>query len=192
MNVLPQLKSGIKVEVRNGLSSKILDHNWAGIGELTVKDRIGGRGIRVKDLIAEGNRQWNEEALKLFIGEADCKRILKINSVDPESQDKFLWTFDTKGRFSVMIIEKSHALAKPECSRAVKMNKRARLRCWRIRAKGKIKHFIWKCFSGILPVSCNVVKGGVQVDVRSWGCGDEKETAKSHQVYDSPCSSSDL
>ncbi|CAA0817765.1 subtilase family protein, partial [Striga hermonthica] len=42
--------------------------------------------------------------------------------------------------------------------------------------KGKIKHFMWKCYSGILPVSCNLKSKGIQLDEICKTCGEAPET----------------
>ncbi|GER41114.1 ribonuclease H-like superfamily protein [Striga asiatica] len=81
--------------------------------------------------------------------------------------------FDTKGKFNVaasyakLIAEKAHTLDRSENNSAVKENKVARVRCWHLTFKTKIRHFIWRCVSGVLSVSCNVVKRGVRIE--SWG-----------------------
>ncbi|GER51845.1 RNA-directed DNA polymerase (reversetranscriptase)-related family protein [Striga asiatica] len=52
-----------------------------------------------------------------------------------------------------------------EGSTTADRTRRIKLRSWKLRIQCKLKHFVWKCFNGILPVNVTVKKRGIIVDV---------------------------
>ncbi|GER27435.1 ribonuclease H-like superfamily protein [Striga asiatica] len=87
---------------------------------------------------------------------ASCRRSLELRPI---------WQLSKNGEFSVL---KSYSFLM--ASKVLKTNSAEE------RNSGKhnkeIKHFQWKCFSGVLPVSMN----GIEIDVICKNCGETKES----------------
>ncbi|GER28724.1 RNA-directed DNA polymerase (reversetranscriptase)-related family protein [Striga asiatica] len=122
-------------------------------------------------------RAWNRELIQNLFTEASCKAILEIKGLDPAARDKWVWTSDVKA-YAVAVKKKILSLDMPGCSSNINADKKARMRCWNLRVKGKIQHFIWRCFTDCLPVSANLRIRGMQLDNVCQCCGESVETVE--------------
>ncbi|CAA0828925.1 Ribonuclease H-like superfamily protein [Striga hermonthica] len=184
-SVIPVLKDHLNILIRNGADVKISDHKWVpGIigGKPSLRVQIDGQMFLVQDLILAGGCGWDENLVKALFLEEDADRILQINSLDPRLADQWNCSFVDKGKFSVKRTYKFLAAGLvssaegAECSLMAGNNKKARLRCWNLKIMGKVKHFIWTCFSNILPVNVNLSSRGLDIDIICKVCGEAEET----------------
>ncbi|KAK6125771.1 hypothetical protein DH2020_040487 [Rehmannia glutinosa] len=84
--------------------------------------------------------------------------------------------FSVKSPYFHLVIEKVKKLDIAESSGNAKLMQLVRKRSWGLKIKNKIKHFIWKCYSGILPSNNNVMKKGVKIDDICKSYGEAVET----------------
>ncbi|GER49483.1 RNA-directed DNA polymerase (reversetranscriptase)-related family protein [Striga asiatica] len=179
-------REGFRREVKDGLNTKILSYPWVkglNAGKPVLKTEVNSLPcVWVNELMTGDGRAWNRELIQNLFTEASCKAILEIKGLDPAARDKWVWTSDVKGMFSVSsayavaVKKKILSLDMPGCSSNINADKKARMRCWNLRVKGKIKHFIWRCFTDCLPVSANLRIRGMQLDNVCQCCGESVET----------------
>ncbi|CAA0811526.1 Unknown protein [Striga hermonthica] len=94
----------MRVEVRDGRSTRIWDKHW-------VPDFIGKdvellpgieRGLEwVKDLMTEDGRGWDEHKVRSTFTPVFCNEVLSIKSNAPNREDRWIWSLHSKGIFSV-------------------------------------------------------------------------------------------
>ncbi|GER31074.1 RNA-directed DNA polymerase-like protein [Striga asiatica] len=183
--LLPVLKIQVNIIIRNGANTSISECFWVlGLNGSAPKltANINGSTFWVKDLLIAGGVQWDPILIRAIFSEVDASLIMQIKSLNPRKADQWNCSFLGKGKFSVKkayswLLDTEPGLRnEAECSRLASGNKRARQRCWSLKVMGKVKHFIWKCFTNILPVSTNLEKRGMEVDTVCRICGEGKET----------------
>ncbi|KAK6131980.1 hypothetical protein DH2020_034287 [Rehmannia glutinosa] len=157
------LKKGLRYEIGDGRTIKIWEDPWipTALNFKPLKQAwVEESPHRVADLLTCEGRVWNLELIQNIFLDDDCNKILMIKGMSKEKRDKWFWQFDSKGLYSVkstynhLVLDKVRRLEGGESSWSYGNKKTIRDRSWKLQIKGKIKHFIWKCFSGILPTNC--------------------------------------
>ncbi|GER41013.1 retrotransposon protein [Striga asiatica] len=119
---------GFMMQVRNGRKIKVWEHPW--VPNLPNKKPLSKQPNApnvtwVSELIAADGVSWNEDLLKSCFSKSECDAILQIKTLSTHLQDRAI------------------------CSHAAAL-KRMRIRSWKLRIKGKIKHFI----GSAIMISC--------------------------------------
>ncbi|CAA0841453.1 Unknown protein [Striga hermonthica] len=136
----------------------------------------------VWELLEDGGRKWNTQLLKTLFNENDCACILKINTLDPGKKDRWVWIkgdnqeFTVAKAYSKMVNDKFNNLDIAEGSKGAGTLRKIRTRSWKLNIKGKLKHFLWKCYSDVLPTKTKLRKKGLLVDCICQTCGEDLET----------------
>ncbi|CAA0813898.1 Unknown protein [Striga hermonthica] len=141
-------------EIKDGLTTKVLSDPWVpslsnGI-PLVAADAQISESLKVADLLEDGGRSWDANVIRRIFTPHSAEAILKIKSMDPAKRDRWNWSGDPKGLFSISsayakaMVKKVLGLDSPQSSNAGSKDKEARLRCWKLRVKVKLRHFLWK------------------------------------------------
>ncbi|GER31071.1 late embryogenesis abundant protein [Striga asiatica] len=72
------LQQGLKVEIRNGRSTKLKDWNWVVNGPTKIKQGAVGTDVWVADLMANGGRNWDERLVRGFFQFLFCVVMLYL------------------------------------------------------------------------------------------------------------------
>ncbi|GER51099.1 ribonuclease H-like superfamily protein [Striga asiatica] len=159
--VKDKYKHCFKIQIGDGLTTRIWQDPW--ISSSTS-------GYPQRDVSNNSEAQW-------IFNETDSAKILEIKSLNPDVKDKWVWMNDAKKDFSVaktystLVEDKFRKLNVAESSRSARMLRKTRSRTWKFKVKGKLKHFVWKCFSEALPVKVALRRRGMFVDgtkFRTW------------------------
>ncbi|KAK6145969.1 hypothetical protein DH2020_019838 [Rehmannia glutinosa] len=138
--------------------------------------------VWVSELLNKYDSSWNEELIRTSFSERDAKLILEIEGMNVLEKDRLWWNLERKGILTVKYVyssllqEKICTLNLAECSTDQNLKLVTRQRSWNLKIKGKIKHFLWKCYSNILPTNSNLQQKGVQIDPLCQVCGEGVET----------------
>ncbi|GER50779.1 retrotransposon protein [Striga asiatica] len=158
---------GFMMQVRDGRKTKIWEQPWVpnlSNYKLLNKSSTTPSLTWVSELIAEHGVSWKEDLLRRCFSHSECQAILQINTLSRHLQDKATWSFNPRQVFTVastyahLIYNKILQLDIPENSTNAVNLRKMRNRSWKLKIKGKVKHFIWKCYSGILPVATTLYK----------------------------------
>ncbi|CAA0831297.1 Ribonuclease H-like superfamily protein, partial [Striga hermonthica] len=147
--------------------------------------------VWVKDLMNDSGTGWNSWLVNQVFDPGDSSAILAINTLKPNHPDRLYWKLDKKGLFSVastysfLAHQKLLALDIPSSSSSPGTLCVGLSRCWKIKVAGRLKHFIWKCINGTLPVMTKLWKKGLDIDVIDKTCGSEAETIE-HILFQCP------
>ncbi|GER29317.1 RNA-directed DNA polymerase (reversetranscriptase)-related family protein [Striga asiatica] len=55
-------------------------------------------------------------------------------------------------------------------------SKSVRRKRLKLKVKGKLRHFLWKSYNGILPVNLKLIRRGMIIDPICHGCGEEEDS----------------
>ncbi|CAA0841351.1 IQ-domain 5 [Striga hermonthica] len=92
-------------EIKDGLTTLVLSDPWVpsldnGIPLVAVDAQIS-EYLRVADLLEDGGRSWDASVIRRIFTSHSAEAILKINSMDPAKRDRWKWSGDPNGLFSV-------------------------------------------------------------------------------------------
>ncbi|XP_027082645.1 uncharacterized protein [Coffea arabica] len=143
----------------------------------------------MQELISNG--KWKMDLLQNIFNKEDCARIGSIPLSTCDSKDRFVWPRSNSGKYT---IKSGYVLAKEMSSRKGdtqvgggnssrnKANSGVWKFLWGLNIKHKLKHFIWKCLRGILPVNEVLKRRTGKADDKCVGCGEQTETLE-HMLF---------
>ncbi|KAK6117057.1 hypothetical protein DH2020_049200 [Rehmannia glutinosa] len=169
------------------------DH-LVGIGKFAEKRGIIGRSKRTlilkekksihenKENLWDGGRMWNVNLIKQLFDQQVSEAIIQVPICWQQGCDRIYWMLTSNKKFSVhsayqaLCSRKMNLLDCCEGSTGAERRRNGWKKIWTLKIKGKLKHFIWKCFQNVLPVLSVLGKRGMKVDTKCVWCGEEEET----------------
>ncbi|GER35927.1 ribonuclease H-like superfamily protein [Striga asiatica] len=98
-------KGDIRRTVRDGLNTKILAYPWVidlPTGIPALKSEVSSIQLTwVKELMYADGRSWNRGLIQSLFTDESCNAILKMKDLNPAEKDRWVWSADTKGKFTV-------------------------------------------------------------------------------------------
>ncbi|GER30409.1 RNA-directed DNA polymerase [Striga asiatica] len=108
VKVLSIYKKDIRRTVRDGLNTKILAHPWVidlPTGIHALKSEVSSLQLTwVKELMYVDGRSWNRSLIQSLFTDESCNAILKMKDLNPAENDRWVWSADTKGKFTKLTI----------------------------------------------------------------------------------------
>jgi hypothetical protein len=100
---LELLKKGMIWRIGNGEAVKIWRHQWLPRDSKvrTISKRKWNRLTYVKELMIEGEKQWDEPRVRHLLHPEDAEAVLKIRIPQREMDDFPAWYLENNGLFSV-------------------------------------------------------------------------------------------
>ena len=140
-------------------------------------------GIQVKmvrDLMKEGDREWDIELVKSLFLPRDVEAILSTPLSNLVTKDRLVWAEDKKVRFTV---RSAYKLAREimaednnaSCSDPMKLQSVWR-GVWSMNLPNKIKHFACKACNDILATKESLFRRKITVNNLCEACGKHVET----------------
>ncbi|CAL2254324.1 unnamed protein product [Prunus armeniaca] len=104
--------------------------------------------------------QWDEELLKANFWEQEVKAILQIPLASTHREDKLIWHYDRRGKYSVisgymvacMKKQRENGMEGSSTQDGTSLWKKL----WNLQVPNKIKFFLWRCIWGFLPSKQNL------------------------------------
>ena len=186
------LEEGIRKQVGDGKFINIWEDRWIpGSGDGKVKTRRAGdvELQEVSELIKEG--VWDKELITKVFDKDEGKQILSIPLGEVPRKDRLFWAFSTTGVYTVKsgyrLAKKEKRMGGEEWKEAGTSFGRSGVNqhwnfLWGQSVKHKLKHFIWKCLHGILPVNAVIRERCLKGDYVCKGCGEGPETTE-HMLF---------
>ncbi|XP_027177933.1 uncharacterized protein LOC113777087 [Coffea eugenioides] len=138
---------------------------------------------RVEELIS--GYRWRKPLVFRTFNRKDAEEILEIPISISGKDDSNYWVHSANGIYTVnsrykvlcrgTTQQKGRRENEAETSIASSYEKQWKW-MWRLNIKSKIKHFIWKCLHGLLPVNGLVFKRTHKGDPICDGCGEQEES----------------
>ena len=112
--------------------------------------------MRVSDLFNAATRQWHTQVLVSMFMPTTVIEIQLINLTETSNQDRLIWKENKKGAFSMKTAYRVALRLKQqeqvEHSSAQK-DRRLWNRIWQLNIPPKVRNFVWRACSDILPYS---------------------------------------
>lgn len=176
------LMKGLRKEIGNGKSLNVWTDPWCDFGgrwNPWMKNPIINLEMKVSDLLNHETGEWRRDVLEENFFPGDVEMILKkkpVISVD----DFWCWKHTRSGEYTVRSGNwlASQSVLKEELQEA---NMQPSLNClkdaaWYAITSPKIKMFLWRTLSNIIPVASNLKTRGMKVDQVCQHCGLHDET----------------
>ncbi|KAK9993090.1 hypothetical protein SO802_022793 [Lithocarpus litseifolius] len=146
------------------------------------------RSLKVCHLFDAVTRQWNRPLIHSLFHASTRDDILRIKLGDARTRDKLHWietksrTFSVKSAYHVGLrlsnsVMGEHSLANQDKGLWNKV--------WSLNTPPKVRNFIWRACSDILPTRVNLQRRKVQVDPKCGLCGQQDETTN-HVLWECP------
>ncbi|XP_027083855.1 uncharacterized protein [Coffea arabica] len=152
-------------------------------GRVKSRRREGMMVQKVSELVRDG--RWDRELIKQVFEKEEGRNILRIPLGVQPLKDRIYWNFSPTGMYTV---KSGYRLAKKRRRRGWQGKADAGSSCsrvgtnlswtflWGLNMKHKLKHFIWKCLHGVLPVNAVVRERCSKGDPMCISCGESTET----------------
>ena len=125
------------------------------------------RGLKVANLINSNSKQWNGALVHSTFTPSTREDILKIKLGNLSSGDKLVWNENKAKVFSVRTAyQMALRLHHPSIGKHSSANLDHSMwkRIWAMNVPPKVRIFVWKAYSNILPTKANLFWKKVQVD----------------------------
>lgn len=190
MSAMYLMDKGVRYQVGNGNNIKMWEHNW--LTELPLKPlsrRPSQSNLNlVRDLMTEDGRQWDQTVVRQLFFPQKTEIILRIPISQTGGKDRLVWHFSASGVYTVksgyQVAIRIQQEKRDRAWHSERDREEARrwTTIWKLRVKGKIKMFIWKCNHKALPIRAELKRRKMQVDPICLFCGEYEETIE-HLVF---------
>lgn len=178
--------AGSKWQVGNGETIKILSHEWLPhppglIGDIT-------ENMCVKELINQQTKQWDRGKVNSLFDEATRQEILAIPLTQVKEKDKVIWKdnkahgFSVKSAYQVVLRLAHQQVGESSQNRS---NEKIWKHIWTLNVPPKVRNFIWRACSNILPTRENLHRRKIAVDPQCEFCKQQPESVY-HMLWECP------
>lgn len=115
-------------------------------------------------------KEWNEELLTKLFWQKDMDTIKNISISQVGNKEILLWKYTSQGVYSIQSVYQQLQLRdvqrkqQARISREVEEGKKIWKRTWKMQIKGKLKHFIWRCYHNTILTRTQLAKKGFKGD----------------------------
>ncbi|CAN1761942.1 Putative ribonuclease H protein At1g65750 [Linum perenne] len=181
------LLHGIRRNIGNGASTDINDAWIPGIEGFRafVPENLN---CRVSDFILLPQRIWDVQKLRSVFAEDIVKQILTIPLGPYDFNDRWVWHFDPKGRFSV---KSCYRLIRSQNNsgdgRDVRGNEKLWRWLWQLSLPPKLRFFMWRVLKNALATKMNLYRRSCSPSASCPLCDTVEETNE-HLFFSCPSS----
>lgn len=180
----PFLEQGIRVRIGNGYTTAIWGSDWipeTGNFKVITPWPQTFYPIKVADLIDPISGRWDVEMLHNTFWEVDKYRILAIPLGSNTADDKLVWHYSNDGKFSVrscyhLISSLTSAQDSSGAGATSGLDNLNWKEIWSLPIPPKIRMFLWRACSGILPHKAELFRRHVLDSPLCNSCGNKVET----------------
>nr|XP_027083741.1 uncharacterized protein LOC113706047 [Coffea arabica] len=176
----------MRKQVRDGATIHIWDDRWlldTDYGRVKAREGMEVKVYWVNELIKDG--EWDMEVITRIFDEETRRKVLRIPLSVMPMKDRIYWVISSTGVYTV---KSGYKLAKIRKRKEEQRRTRAEPGCsvscatlswnsvWHMNIKPKLKHFIWRCLNGILPVNALLMDRCSKGNFLCKCCGENPET----------------
>lgn len=177
------LLPGLRKMVENGRSISVWTEKWIfdqGFRAPLIDQISFSLDLKVSELIDYQNRRWNNEKLEELFYMADTTSILLSQPVVGKD-DFWVWLHNKSSDYSVksgywQAFYERKSILLQEASAQPSLND-LKVQVWSLQTSPKIKSFLWRTVSNIIPVADVIALKGMTIDSRCQICGLEGESS---------------
>ncbi|XP_062089159.1 uncharacterized protein LOC133795722 [Humulus lupulus] len=170
------VKNGARCRVGNGETIFITSDPWVFDKENPWVTSVhpGLNGQRVSSLMHVGRLEWDEELVQDLFNDRDMRCILSIPLSPNRPLDRWFWSLEPSGFFTVKSCYKNLQVQKN--GDGTDLDKQFWKVLWKVRVPPKVKDLIWRASTGCLPTNFQLRSRHVEVDPFCPLCQTERET----------------
>ena len=152
-------------QVGNGQSITINNQKW--LPRPPLFNPGADTSLKVGDLIDKHTMQWDRPRVQDIFIQPTQQDVLNIRLGDLQTQDRIYWKENKANRFSVrsayLVALRLNQGGVVENSRAHE-DKRLWDKIWRLRIPPKVRNFLWRACSDVLPTRANIARRRLPID----------------------------
>uniref|UniRef100_A0A7N2MHA8 Reverse transcriptase zinc-binding domain-containing protein n=1 Tax=Quercus lobata TaxID=97700 RepID=A0A7N2MHA8_QUELO len=180
------IREGSIWQVGDGEQIGIESHKWLPRPPC-FRPRVD-KSLKVSSLLNATTRQWDRAKIQSLFHDSTRSDIFHLKLGPPGSRDKLCWNENKSKTFSVKTAYQiAVKLLNPPSGEH--SNARQDVRMWKtfwsLNTPPKVRNFLWRASSDILPTRVNLLRRKIQVDPRCTLCGQHDETT-THILWDCP------
>ncbi|KAL3830578.1 hypothetical protein ACJIZ3_019380 [Penstemon smallii] len=178
------LQSGLRWRVGDGNTIHIWGDKWLPRSHnflVSTPPSLLPANATVSALIDDDLGIWNRDLIFSCFSEEEAAAILSIPLGNRVFTDSLIWHFDRSGSFTVRsayrLIRELKAAAREALTGGPSVRQiRNWDWIWKLHVPPKVKHFVWSCCSGSIPVRSQLRHRNVTEEASCLRCGCEEET----------------
>ena len=144
--------------------------------------------MKVIDLIDKDTWQWDRGKLFAMFDRRTCEYILALPLTRQNSQDKLIWKENRSQRYTDRSpYQVALRLKYPQQAEhsLVQAHGSTWRKIWKLNVPPKVRTFLWRAYSGCLPIRENLHKKRIRVEQRCELCHHHTETI-GHVLWECP------
>lgn len=146
------------------------------------------RLLRARDLLDEGTLQWDRGKICLMFAPRTRRDILAIPLTNLDTRDNLVWMENKSQQFSVRTAYQVALRLKqqPEAEHSsARLDGAIWKQLWSLNIPPKIRNFVWRACSNILPTKDNLMKRKIRVEPLCEFCNQQTESVF-HILWECP------
>ncbi|KAM6582578.1 hypothetical protein CsatB_009580 [Cannabis sativa] len=170
------VKAGVRKSIGNGDTVSILLDPWLPdpSNPFVLSDHPGLVNQKVSSLLSMQSKSWDFEIINDLLDERDKNLVLSIPLSLHTTADKWCWTDETNGLYTVksayrLLQKNSGVQASAEDQKMFKV-------LWQLAVPPKIQQFMWRVLVGCLPTKVQLSTKKINVDLYCPFCNMAVET----------------
>ena len=170
----------------DGQSIEVNDHRW--LNHPPWFRPGADTNLKVADLFDHRSRQWNRPLLHTIFLQSTVDDILSIKLGEVHDRDKLLWKETKSGCFSVKTAyQVALRLKQPQNVEhsTAREDKKFWNKMWKLPIPPKVRNFMWRACSDILPTSANLCRRRIPVASTRTICQQHEKTV-AHILWECP------
>ncbi|XP_042965942.1 uncharacterized protein LOC122299620 [Carya illinoinensis] len=185
------LKQGCQKRVGDGKNIRIWHDYWIPghrnvLHDHSVEESQDRKNETVDTLINGETRWWDISKVRALFNPIIAEKILKIVICPEGYEDRWMWSEERSGEFSVRsaykLLQKGLYDAVGQSSNSSSLNSLWKA-IWKMKLPLKIRIFAWKLCKDCLPTGLNLIKRHVDIDPKCCLCAEQNEDLSHAIVY---------
>ncbi|KAL6520547.1 hypothetical protein OROMI_032309 [Orobanche minor] len=179
------IQKGSIRRIGDGHDSLVFQDKWVdGLdGTLQQRGPVVSANMKVSELILETS-VWDVAKLDLLFMPYEIQMILNTPIGEHGRKDELKWKYDNKGQFTVKsayLLETGYYDSDPNMS--AKGCKSWSKAVWSLSIPPKVRVFLWRAFSNLIPTSANLEQHHVPVDGICGLCHDRWDSTEHSLIF---------
>ena len=183
------IREGSMWKIGNGQSVEVSDKTW--LPHRPLFKPGANTEMKVGDLIDQQTMQWNRSLIQATFVQPTQTAILLTQLSNIRARDKLCWKENKMQHFTVktayQVALRMHRGTGAEHSR-VRDDKRFWSRIWKLNVPPKVRNFVWRACTDILPTRANLYRRKIPIDPLCSICKQTDETVE-HAIWECPLAS---
>ena len=186
MHARELIRKGSTWRIGDGETVGVASHKW--LPQTPIYRPEVNQSLKVSSLFNSSTRQWDRALFHSMFIATTRDVVLRINLGISSGRDKLCWMETKRRNFTVKsAYHVAVRMAKPPSGEHSLASQDHKLwtKLWMLNTPPKVRNFVWRACSDILPTRANFLHHKIQVDPICTICGQHDETTV-HILWECP------